>query len=81
MKPTCRDVCDQSTALLEGATCGLDREALLKHLALCPPCGEYLRQMGLTIEALRRLPEACGAQARAELLKRYEAWLDERRGG
>lgn len=88
MKPSCRDVCDQASALLEGnpggppdgVVSGPEWDALRQHLAMCPPCGEYLRQMGLTVEALRLLPATCAEKARAELLKHFEAWHERNKG-
>jgi anti-sigma factor RsiW len=77
---TCRDVHAHASAFVDGE---LDRDAwqtLSAHLGACPPCAEYVRQLGLTVELLRRIPGPCGQEVRAELVRRFQVWCDSRSG-
>ena len=71
---TCRDVHGKASAYVDGEVEGVEWRSLTAHLAICPPCEEYVRQLGVTVEVLRRLPGQAGVDARAELLRRFEAW-------
>lgn len=71
----CRKAVDLFTGYLEDALPVRDRARLEAHLAGCPHCAEYLRQMRTTIDALGRAgpgtlpPETCG-----ELIALYQRW-------
>jgi anti-sigma factor RsiW len=73
-EPTCRDLEAHASAFVDGELDPAEWDALRGHLSLCPPCDEYVRQLGLTIELLRRLPGKPAQEARAELVRRFEAW-------
>src|SRR5688500_18253870 len=74
---TCREVYERASVLLDGEN-GPEWDALRAHLALCPPCVEYVRQLGLTIELLKCLPGTEKAAQRATLLALFERWVEER---
>lgn len=76
---TCRDLYERANAFVDGTLDPAEWPALRKHLAECDPCLAYLDQLGTTIELLRSLPGATGHGARAELLRRFEAWATPRR--
>lgn len=72
----CRKAVDLFTDYLEDALPARDRARLEAHLAGCPHCAEYLRQMRTTIDALGQVgpdtpsPETCG-----ELIALYQRWV------
>lgn len=70
----CRDVVEHASAFLDGELEGERWACFEAHLRACPPCGEYVRQVGLTVEALRRLPGRRGQHLRGELLERFRSW-------
>ncbi|MEQ1504834.1 MAG: anti-sigma factor [Myxococcota bacterium] len=74
---SCREICERAQAILDGTDDGADEE-LRAHLSLCPPCIEYVRQLGLTVEALRALPPEPAGAIRDELLARFDAWTASR---
>lgn len=78
---TCRDVRAHASAFVDGELEPAAWQALSEHLGECPPCDEYVRQLGLTIELLRKLPGRPGQQARAELVRRFEDWSRRRAQG
>ena len=63
----CRKAVDLVTDYLEDALPPRDRSRFEAHLADCPHCAEYLRQMRITIDAVVRVetdvlsPDACAA--------------------
>jgi len=71
----CRKAVDLFTDYLEDALPARDQARLEAHLAGCPHCAEYLRQLRTTIDALGRAepdppsPEICG-----ELIAMYQRW-------
>lgn len=71
---TCRDVHEHASAFVDGELDGAAWQALSVHLRICPPCEEYVRQLGVTIELLRKLPGPGGHDARTELVRRFETW-------
>jgi hypothetical protein len=77
---SCRDIAERAETVLGSDTSCPEWESLREHLSLCPPCVEYIRQIGLTVEMVRALP--CGArdEAKAALLGCYEAWLKQQKG-
>jgi anti-sigma factor RsiW len=72
-------VCQQAVELvtdhLEGALPARDRARFERHLADCPHCTEYLRQMRATIDRLGRVePDSLTPDARAELVALFRRW-------
>ncbi|HYF15749.1 MAG TPA: zf-HC2 domain-containing protein [Phycisphaerales bacterium] len=51
---TCKELCDLLTEYLEGSLADPQKTELEKHLALCPPCVDYLEQFKRTIELSKR---------------------------
>lgn len=41
----CRDVIERVSAVMDGEVGGLDRLRFHAHLAICPPCKRYYRQL------------------------------------
>lgn len=71
----CRQAVELVTDYLEGALTGADRARFEAHLAACPHCQEYLREMRVTIAALGRVePESLSPAARDDLVALYRAW-------
>ncbi|MDQ4069871.1 MAG: zf-HC2 domain-containing protein [Actinomycetota bacterium] len=71
----CREAVELVTDYLEGALTGRDRARFEAHLADCPHCTEYLRQMRTTLDALGRIePEALEPEVRDELVALYRRW-------
>jgi anti-sigma factor RsiW len=72
-------VCEQAVELasdyLEGALSRRERRRFERHLAGCPHCTEYLRQMRETIRLTGRLvPEDLSPQMQAEFSELYRRW-------
>jgi predicted anti-sigma-YlaC factor YlaD len=74
MMHTCREVTEVASDYLDGTVSWSDWALLKAHLALCPPCKEYVEQLGITIEALRDLEAPEQDQARADLTRIFQAW-------
>jgi hypothetical protein len=72
---TCRDIAERADTVLGGDTSCPEWESLREHLSLCPPCMEYVRQIGLTVEMVQKLPCGAGEATKAALLECYEKWL------
>ena len=71
----CRKAVDLFTDYLEDALPVRDQARLEAHLAGCPHCAEYLRQMRTTIDALgRAAPDTLSPQTCAELIAVYQRW-------
>lgn len=70
----CRQLTEHSSAFLDGTLEDEVWSSFRSHLELCPPCAEYVRQMGLTVEFVRKLPGERGTTARAELVDRFRKW-------
>ncbi len=63
------------TDYLEGALTADERARFEAHLADCPHCTEYLREMRITIAAMGRVePEGLSTGARADLVALYRSW-------
>lgn len=72
-------VCRQAVALmtdyLEGALSMRDQARLEGHLAGCPHCAEYLKQIRVTVAAAGRVePEDLAPEALDELVSLYHRW-------
>ncbi len=72
---TCRDLVELVTDYLEGQIAAVEQHAIDDHLGECPGCAEYVRQMRLTIQAMRGLvsDEAMFPQTRDELMRAFSA--------
>lgn len=69
----CRQVVELVTDYLEGALPGQLRDAVERHLRLCPPCVVYVEQMRTTSTALRDVPvESIDPRTRAELVSAFQ---------
>ena len=71
---TCRDVIGLLTEYMEDGLSAAESHRLEAHLALCPPCAEFLASLKTTRAATRSLtirdvPEDCRAALRAFLKK------------
>ena len=74
----CCDVSARASAILDGELDAPEWTHLQRHLAACAPCTEYVRQLGLTVEMVRKLPGTCGDETRAELVRRFKSWAATR---
>ncbi len=71
----CRQAVELVTDYLEGALTAADRARFEAHLAVCPHCTEYLREMRITIAAAGRVePGSLSDHARDDLIALYRAW-------
>jgi anti-sigma factor RsiW len=71
----CQQAVELVTDYLEGALPARDRARFERHLADCPHCTEYLRQMRATIDRLGRVePDSLTPDARAELVALFRRW-------
>lgn len=72
---TCREVVELVTDYLEGVLSPVDQRRFEEHLATCPNCPEYIRQIKLTIDLSGRVTEeSVPVDARDELLKAFRDW-------
>lgn len=71
----CRQAVELVTEYLEGTLPDRDRARLEAHLAGCPHCTEYVRQMQLTVGVLKRVElEELEPAARDDLVNLYRRW-------
>ncbi len=71
----CRQAVELVTDYLEGALSADERARFEAHLAGCPHCTEYLREMRITISALGRVePDRLSPAARDDLVALYRSW-------
>ena len=70
----CRDVHEHASWFVDGEATGPTWDRIRAHLEKCPPCVEYVRQIGLTVEVLRQLPGEEGREERARILALFDAW-------
>jgi anti-sigma factor RsiW len=72
---SCKELVELVTDYLDGAMSDADRKRFDEHLALCPPCVEYIAQIGRTIRAVgttwRAVEDTCQAN---ELLAIFRDW-------
>ena len=69
---TCQEVVELVTDYLEGALDDETRVEVEAHLALCPGCDEFLRQMRATLDAVGHVPlDTLSEAARDELLTAF----------
>jgi anti-sigma factor RsiW len=75
----CRELVELVTEYLEGALTPEERTRFELHLAICPGCAAYVRQLRATLGASRRLSEgSLPDETRARLLTAFRDW--KRRG-
>ncbi|HEX7276517.1 MAG TPA: zf-HC2 domain-containing protein [Acidimicrobiales bacterium] len=71
----CQQAVELVTDYLEGALTPAERARFEAHLAGCPHCTEYLREMRITIAAAGRVePESLSRAAREDLIALYRSW-------
>ncbi len=71
----CDELVEVITEYLEGTLPQGDRARFEKHLAVCPGCQEYLKQMRLTIKSLGSIEEeGIPGEARGVLLEAFRDW-------
>lgn len=66
----CREVAERASAYLDAGLGWRERLQMRLHLAMCRICREYVRQLGLIVSALHKLPRGPGPD---------EAFLDRLR--
>ncbi|MGK3997013.1 anti-sigma factor family protein [Sorangium sp. So ce1024] len=70
---TCCQLTEMITDRKEGALSAEQEEGCAQHLSWCERCRTYLRQMDLTIHALRGLPgEPLRDEVRAALFAQFQ---------
>ena len=68
----CHEVIDLMDVALEDALPAETRPGFAAHLEECPPCSNYLVQLGEAVRTLRRLArEGAPRTVREELLRRF----------
>ncbi|WP_438018240.1 hypothetical protein WMF18_03785 [Sorangium sp. So ce315] len=73
MLVTCCQLTEMITDRKEGALSSEQEEGCAQHLSWCERCRTYLRQMDLTIDALRGIPgEPLRDEVRAALFARFQ---------
>jgi anti-sigma factor RsiW len=78
LMPTCRDVADHASDLLDDTLPWHTRLRLRAHLLMCAHCSEYVRQLALVVRALRGLPPEPPADETRDAL--LELFRSETRG-
>lgn len=71
---SCERVADLASAFIDDELTTAQWLRYRMHLAACGPCKEYVRQLGITVEVLRRLPGAEGHAMRSQLVDAFDAW-------
>ena len=72
MTITCQEVVELVTDYLERIVDDETRVEIEAHLALCPGCDEYLRQMRATLDALGHVPlDSLSGAAKQDLLAAF----------
>ena len=74
----CQEVVELVTDYLEGALSHADRRRFEAHLAGCPHCSEYLRQMRTVIAVSGQLtPEDLSPEMQSEFTRIFRTWRSE----
>jgi anti-sigma factor RsiW len=72
---SCQELVELITEYLEGALPASQRVAFEEHLAICPPCRGYMREIRLTVQAAGTLREAdLPTSARDQMLAVFRDW-------
>lgn len=75
---SCQELVEVVTDYLENTLARADRERFDAHLAECPGCADYVRQMRLTLELAGKIEEdALPPDARTTLLEAFRGWRKE----
>jgi anti-sigma factor RsiW len=75
MTISCQEVVELVTDYLEGDLDEATRTELEAHLALCPGCDAYLRQMRVTIDELGHVPvDSLSEQAQGDLVTAFRTF-------
>jgi len=75
---SCQELTELVTDYLEGTLKLGDRMRFRMHLALCPPCREYLRQMELTVGSVGELREShIPDDVKGELMSAFRDWKQQ----
>jgi len=73
--PNCQQITELVTEYLEGAMSFTDRMMFQAHIAMCPSCKNYLRQMELTVESTGEIsPEPIPDEVSRELMEAFRGW-------
>ncbi|MEN0064472.1 MAG: zf-HC2 domain-containing protein [Myxococcota bacterium] len=75
---SCREIVEASSAFLDGEMTWSEWARFRIHIMTCPPCAEYVRQLGLTVDSLRSLPNEEGQQLRSNLMELFDDWSSGR---
>jgi anti-sigma factor RsiW len=79
-KLTCRETVELVTGYLESALLPEMEAQFEAHLAGCPGCTVYLKQMEQTIQILRQLTdETTPTDTKAQLLAKFREWQEGQR--
>ncbi len=72
---SCQELVELVTDYLEGALDTATRAAFDRHIAGCPDCTRYLRQLELIVRATGRLtPSDLSPEAEDALLQAFRGW-------
>jgi anti-sigma factor RsiW len=75
----CRELVELVTEYLEGALSPEERTRFELHLAICPGCAAYVRQLRDTLGAAGRLSEeSLPVETRDTLLRAFRDWKRRR---
>lgn len=77
MMYSCQEVPEIASDYLEGRLSWSEWAMLKMHLAMCPPCRDYVEQLGLTVEALEALDEPPSPEVSRDLMAIYHHWTTE----
>jgi predicted anti-sigma-YlaC factor YlaD len=75
---SCQEVVELVTDYLENALLPKMRKLLEEHVAECPGCTSYIKQIQLTINLLRQLSQEPAFPAtKQELMKIFQQWKEQ----
>lgn len=75
---SCQEVVELVTEYLENALLPEMRKQLEEHVAGCPGCEHYFKQVQITVSMLRRLSQETTSPAtRQELMKIFQQWREK----
>lgn len=72
---TCKEITELVTDFLEGRLTFMDSLRFRMHLAMCPGCRAYLKQVKITMQVLGKVePEPPTPEMERELLLQFHSW-------
>ena len=75
---SCQELTELVTDYLEGRMSLGDRLRFRMHVAMCPPCREYLRQMELTVDTVGELCDSeIPGDVKDELMAAFRTWKQQ----